>query len=277
MARGIGLALAVCLALAGGAGPAAAKGSADLQWAQQALKDKGFDVGKPTGEMTPKTRAALSSFQRISGLAVTGELDAATTAKLLTGRPEPAGGGMLGVPPPSSHPRQPAADAPPPRPHAAPAARIEALAGPGGEAVISSAGGGVTGAPAPASRAASGGAPVSKASGGAPAPKAAPSGAVSAQATGALPGQAPLAVKDNGDTEGTAAIEAAAWVRDLVVGVIVTIFGGFAVLWWWSGRKPARHHRPARGREQRGGERLEPSFAPPERPRGGRELRVRRL
>lgn len=256
MARVIGLALALGLALAAATGPAAAKGSADLQWAQQVLKDKGFDVGKPNGEMTPKTRAALSSFQRISGLMVTGDLDATTTAKLLAGRPEPAGGGMLGVPPPQA--RQPTRDAPPPKPHAAPAARIEALSGPGGEAVISSAGGSVS------------------AGGGAPAPKAAPSGAVSALATGALPGQAPMAVKENGDTEGPVAIEAAVWVRDAVVGVIVAILGGFAVLWWLSGRKPP-HRGPARGRDHHGGERLEPSFAPPPSPRGGRELRVRRL
>jgi len=267
LARGIGLALAVCLALAGGAGgEAAAKGSADVQWAQQVLKDKGFDVGKPNGEMTPKTRAALSSFQRISGLMVTGDLDAATTAKLLAGRPEPAGGGMLGVPPPSQA-RQPARDAAPPKPHAAPAARIEALGGPGGEAVISSAGGGVSGGSV-------------SASGGAPAPKAAPSGAVSALATGALPGQAPMAVKDNGDTEGPVAIAAAGWVRDLVVGVIVAILGGFAVLWWLSGRKPAHRHPvrgAGRGRDHHGGERREPSFAPPASSRGDRELRVRRL
>ncbi len=257
MARGIGLVLALVLALASGTGSAfAAKGSADLQWAQQTLKDKGFDVGRPNGEMNPKTRAALQSFQRISGLPVTGDLDAATTAKLMAGRPEAAGGGMLAAPAPGAHPRQPAASGPPPKPHAAPAARVEAQGAPGGEALIGSAGSGVSSGPAPA-------------------PRAAPSGSVAATTTAALPGQAPLATKENGDTEGPLLVEAAGWVRDAVVGVIVAILGGFAVLWWWSGRKPARH-RPLRGREM-AAERLEPSFAPPERPRGGRDLRVRRL
>ena len=133
MTRAIGLVLAVGLALAAATGTVAAKGSADLQWAQQVLKDKGFDVGKPNGEMTPKTRAALSSFQRISNLAVTGELDAATTAKLLAGRPDPSGGAMLGVPKPGH--AQPAHDAMPAKPHAAPSARVEAVGGPAGEAV----------------------------------------------------------------------------------------------------------------------------------------------
>ncbi|MEI6557476.1 MAG: peptidoglycan-binding domain-containing protein [Rhodospirillaceae bacterium] len=256
MARVKGLVLAVCLGLAA-AGPAAARGSADLQWAQQALAEKGFDVGRPNGEMSQKTRAALSAFQRISGLTVTGELDAATTAKLLAGRPEPSGGGTLGAPQSRAQPQAPAPrDALPAKPRAVPSARIEALGGPGGEAVISSAG-------------------------GAPAPRAAPSGAVSAMATGLLPGQAPAAVKDNGDAAGPLLIEAAGWVRTLVVGVIAAIFVGFAGLYWRSGRKPA-HHRPARGRTREagpgaGGQRREPSFAPPEPAQGGRELRVRRL
>ena len=252
VARRIGLALAMGLLLATATPALAAKGSADIQWAQQVLKDKGFDVGKPNGELNQKTRTALQSFQRISGLAVTGELDAATTAKLLAGRTEPAGGGMLGLHTPSQA-QQPARDTAPPKPHAAPAARIEPLSGPTGEAMISTAGSGS-------------------------APKAAPSGAVSALATGALPGQAPLAVKDNGDTAGPAQIEAAGWVRNLVVGVIVAILGGFGALWWLSGRKPSHRHRPTQARGRAASpERLEPSFAPPERPRARRDLRVQRL
>ena len=258
MTRAIGLVLAVGLALAAATGTVAAKGSADLQWAQQVLKDKGFDVGKPNGEMTPKTRAALSSFQRISNLAVTGELDAATTAKLLAGRPDPSGGAQLGLPKPGH--AQPVHDAMPAKPHAAPSARVEALGGPAGEAVIGSAGGVAS----------------SGSSGGAPAPRAAPSGAVSAATTGVLPGQPAQAVKENGDTQGPLLIEAAGWVRTLVIGVIVAVFGGFAFLWWLSGRKPS-HRRPVRGREHHGYEdRVEPSFASPPQ-RGGRELRVRRL
>lgn len=251
MARVIGLARVVCLVLGvslGGlwSGAAAAKGSADVQWAQQVLTEKGFEVGRPNGEMNQKTRAALSSFQRISGLAVTGELDPATTAKLLEGRPGPVGGGMLGVPKPN-HPGAGSGAARggalPPAPHAVPSGAVSAVAS----------------APLP------------------PAPHAAPSGAVSAAAVAQLSGQAPVAMNDDGDTQsGPLQIEVAGWVRTVVVGVIFGIFAGFGVLWWWSGRKTAR--RPGgHGRSSPGGERREPSFAPPTPQRGDRELRVRRL
>jgi hypothetical protein len=50
---------------------------------QQALNDLGFDVGIPDGIPGQKTRTAVSQFQLANGLAVTGELDPATEAKLL--------------------------------------------------------------------------------------------------------------------------------------------------------------------------------------------------
>jgi peptidoglycan hydrolase-like protein with peptidoglycan-binding domain len=49
---------------------------------QQALKDKGHDVGDVDGRMGPKTQAALRDFQQKEGLKATGRGDAETMAKL---------------------------------------------------------------------------------------------------------------------------------------------------------------------------------------------------
>ncbi len=230
MTKGFGLALAVSLALA--AAGVAARGSADLQWAQQVLKDKGFDVGKPNGEMSQKTRAALSSYQRISNLPVTGELDAGTTASLLASRTQPSGGGQLALPPAPSRAQPQSRDAGAAKPLAAPSARVDVVGAMGDSGV----------------------------------PRAAPSGAVSTLATGGLPGQAPSMAKGREGDEGLSLIVTSSWVRNLVIGVIALFFAGFAVMWWRSGQKPA--HRPyggtvgdLQGREL-AAERLEPSFAP---------------
>ena len=50
--------------------------------AQQALKDKGHDPGTIDGRMGPRTRGALSDYQKAEGLTVTGRLDGDTRAKL---------------------------------------------------------------------------------------------------------------------------------------------------------------------------------------------------
>lgn len=50
--------------------------------AQQALKDKGHDPGTIDGKMGPRTRAALSDYQKAEGLKDTGRLDDATRARL---------------------------------------------------------------------------------------------------------------------------------------------------------------------------------------------------
>jgi peptidoglycan hydrolase-like protein with peptidoglycan-binding domain len=50
--------------------------------AQQALKDKGHDPGTIDGKMGPRTRAAVSGYQKTEGLKVTGRLDDDTRAKL---------------------------------------------------------------------------------------------------------------------------------------------------------------------------------------------------
>jgi hypothetical protein len=54
----------------------------DIQKAQEALKSKGHDPGSIDGTMGPKTRQAISAFQKASGLKETGSLDAETANKL---------------------------------------------------------------------------------------------------------------------------------------------------------------------------------------------------
>jgi peptidoglycan hydrolase-like protein with peptidoglycan-binding domain len=54
----------------------------DTRAAQQALKTQGFDPGPIDGRMGPRTRAAVSDYQRKNDLPATGMLDEATLAKL---------------------------------------------------------------------------------------------------------------------------------------------------------------------------------------------------
>jgi hypothetical protein len=54
----------------------------DTRAAQEALKTQGFDPGPVDGRMGPRTRAAISEYQRRENLPVTGTLDPATMAKL---------------------------------------------------------------------------------------------------------------------------------------------------------------------------------------------------
>lgn len=61
---------------------AAAQASADVQRAQKALKHAGHDPGAIDGVMGAQTSAALKAYQEKNGLSVTGQLDAATSAKL---------------------------------------------------------------------------------------------------------------------------------------------------------------------------------------------------
>ena len=50
--------------------------------AQQSLKDKGYDAGKPDGRWGPKTEEALRSFQSANGIDATGQLDYPTMVAL---------------------------------------------------------------------------------------------------------------------------------------------------------------------------------------------------
>lgn len=54
----------------------------DTRAAQQALKTQGFDPGPVDGRMGPRTRTAISDYQRKNDLPVTGMLDDATKVKL---------------------------------------------------------------------------------------------------------------------------------------------------------------------------------------------------
>lgn len=64
--------------------PAAPAGAdkATVKEMQALLNKMGFNVGTPDGIPGQKTKQAVSSFQKMSGLPVTGNLDAATIAKL---------------------------------------------------------------------------------------------------------------------------------------------------------------------------------------------------
>lgn len=64
-----------------------AGGTADLVMAQQKLIQLGYDVGTVDGKLGPKTRSALIAYQRTSGLRQSGQLDPATSRRLL-GSPE---------------------------------------------------------------------------------------------------------------------------------------------------------------------------------------------
>ena len=54
----------------------------DTRAAQQTLKTQGFDPGPVDGRMGPRTRTAISDYQRKNDLPVTGMLDDATKVKL---------------------------------------------------------------------------------------------------------------------------------------------------------------------------------------------------
>ena len=69
----------------------------DVRQIQQALKDKGFDVGPIDGQLGPKTEQALRSFQQAQGLQATGQVDQKTMAALGVQAGQQS---MQGVPPP---------------------------------------------------------------------------------------------------------------------------------------------------------------------------------
>ena len=79
---------------------------ANVKTAQKSLKDKGLDPGPIDGVVGPKTRAALSEYQKTAGLPVTGELDTATSGKLMTDM-------STSATPPSTPPAPSASPAPP--------------------------------------------------------------------------------------------------------------------------------------------------------------------
>jgi peptidoglycan hydrolase-like protein with peptidoglycan-binding domain len=59
-----------------------AKASARVRSAQQALMDKGYNPGPVDGVMGPRTKAAVTDFQRKEGLEANGSLDMQTMSRL---------------------------------------------------------------------------------------------------------------------------------------------------------------------------------------------------
>ncbi len=57
----------------------------DVRQVQDALNEKGFDVGPADGVMGARTRAGIRSYQKAEGLPVTGRLDRETAEKLGVG------------------------------------------------------------------------------------------------------------------------------------------------------------------------------------------------
>ena len=105
--------------LAAGSQMGAAASPDEIRHAQESLRQKGFDVGRPDGKAGAKTSSAVQAFQRSKGLPVTGELDGETLR-------------LLGVGQPLDAPRSPEAAAPktteppPPAPVPSPAERSTA-------------------------------------------------------------------------------------------------------------------------------------------------------
>ncbi|OLC13824.1 MAG: hypothetical protein AUH29_11875 [Candidatus Rokubacteria bacterium 13_1_40CM_69_27] len=99
----------------GNKGNKEAAGSERVRSAQEALRDKGFDPGPIDGVMGPKTRAAVTNFQKKEGLKATGRLDVATMSRLgmdtTTGAAEPSAPSASPTtsPPPAATPSKPEA------------------------------------------------------------------------------------------------------------------------------------------------------------------------
>ena len=69
-------------AFAAGNPSASNQDSSTVKQAQQALNDKGFNVGAADGIAGPKTQAALEKFQQSKGISGSGTLDSQTLAAL---------------------------------------------------------------------------------------------------------------------------------------------------------------------------------------------------
>ncbi|MBP2229464.1 hypothetical protein J2847_002763 [Azospirillum agricola] len=254
--------------------------AADIQWAQIFLKEKGFDIGgRANGQMTAQTRAALGAYQKSVGLPATGQLDSATTARIMGEREKKASPTM------GSLSRSQVGQTPRDRevaPRAAPTARIdsgnESVGGMAqfGSAPSASASGSPAGhapartasapsapaAPAHSSPAAAPAVPsppraAAHGSDG-PAPQAAPRGAVTAATPAGDP--APL-------VEASTAGGAPGWMtnglRYGVMGLVAATLGGIGFAWWRSGRGAVPAGVPGDGAPR--DTRVEPSFGSPRR------------
>jgi peptidoglycan hydrolase-like protein with peptidoglycan-binding domain len=66
------------------AGAGATSAADPVRAAQEKLNAVGYDAGPMDGILGPRTKRALIRFQAVEGLELTGELDAATRARLLS-------------------------------------------------------------------------------------------------------------------------------------------------------------------------------------------------
>ncbi|CAK0766131.1 exported hypothetical protein [Azospirillaceae bacterium] len=256
---------------------APARGStADIQWAQQILKNKGLYHQRPNGVMSDETHSALSAFQKSVGLPPSGELDQPTIDRLISAKPASSTVGNLAAPDARARARaQAEAATPPPQPRAAithsvttegggdmmtgavvvrsgmapppPGALSGSHASTGSHASIGSNAGPNSQSPHLQPRVGPDGAPI---------PHAAPRAAVSASET---------LIPDAADTDAAPSIPnsnvplniiAPGWARSAIMGFIGAILTGIIGVWWWSGRRRGLTKRTTSSQS------LEPSLGP---------------
>lgn len=248
--------------------PVRAQSTADIQWAQTILKDKGYNIGgRANGQMHAETKAALGKYQAAHGLPVTNQLDKATIAKMMGEREgkAPATVGNLaqqkvGGGGPGQAPREPQREV---VPRAAPTQRIDSGTGSVGGGAQFSAGppvtssssssGGPSGAPASSAPATSA-TVFSQGHGQGPVPQAAPRASV----TATTPSGQPVPVVEAADSGSMLPAWAANGARYGVMGLIGATVLGIGFAWWRSGRASAA--RPAPRNDGPRDQRREPSF-----------------
>lgn len=264
--------------------------TADIQWAQTFLKDKGYNIGgRAKGQMTPETRSALSAYQKSVGLPATGNLDQATVNKMMGEREKKAAPTMgslsksqVGQ---TRHEKEVT-------PRAAPTGRVESgnesvggmaqfggapVSAPSAPSSSSSAGHSApAAAPRPTAPAAASASvapvaarpaagpsatpPASIASQG-PAPQAAPRGAVSAT----TPDGKPVPVEEAVAVGGGTSVWQSNAARAGVAGLLAATLGGLGFAWWRSGRGVDPLSRAPAGDDRPRESRVEPSFGSPRR------------
>lgn len=192
----------VCLAFFAIPPALAEPSTADVQWAQRVLTEKGFDIGgRANGQMTATTRKALKAFQGSVGLPATGELDKATIDHMLTSRAKPSTMGTLGAPRPPSERKAPEKDV---VPQASPSFSVQVEGG--GEKLIAPAA--PTGGPA---------------------------------ASGTLAADGSRALLSGGATSGSPSSgwSLTSLLRPLAVLALIGTIGGLVSAWWFLGRRRA--------------------------------------
>jgi peptidoglycan hydrolase-like protein with peptidoglycan-binding domain len=224
---------------------------ATIQWAQTILEEKGFYNGRATSRMDAATTAAISAFQRKSGLKASGRLDGPTIEKLKEGRTESKTVGNLADPASRARHSSPMLREEEVKPNAAPAAAgVEAAGSAEGQSLITGIGSGRHSEPAPAA------APHTALQAAGPDPAAAPPSPVAAERAAV-------------ETEGGGGIDlsnltAPEWARYGLLGFVALLVGGMGLTWWSSGRRrrpaPRRGAPPAARGAVTGDGRREPVF-----------------